>query len=176
MFAPWPKALDDDFKGHYGLLEETLEAIASRQKLVIEIRNVRAQYKIPANKKLNLVYHAPADIDPDEKRVIELLAGTEPIVHRTSYEPAKGEPVVHPGFGGKLYVPLAGLVDAEAEKARVARELQKVEAEIQKAEAKLANPNFAGKAPPEVLQEHRLRLGDWQTKRAQLRTALDELA
>ena len=175
MFAPWPKPLDEDFKSHYGLVPETLEKIASRQKLVIEIRNIRAQYKIPANKKLNLVYHAPADIDPEEKRVIELLAGAEQMAYRAAYEPAKGEPVVHPGFGGKLYLPLAGLVDVEAEKTRLAKEQQKVEAEIQKAEAKLANPNFAGKAPPEVLQEHRQRLADWQAKRAQLRAALEGL-
>ncbi len=175
MFAPWPKALDGDFKSHYGLSEETLEAIAARQKLVIEIRNIRAQYKIPANKKLNLVYHAPADMDAEEKRVIELLAGAEAITHRAQYEPAKGEPVAHPDFGGKLYIPLAGLVDAQAEKARLARELQKVEAEIQKEETKLANPNFAGKAPPEVLQEHRRRLADWQAKRQQWRSALEAL-
>jgi valyl-tRNA synthetase len=175
MFAPWPKPLDEDFKRHYGLLEEVLELIDGRQKLVIEIRNVRAQYQIPSNKKLNLVYHASADIDGEEKRVIELLAGAEAIVHRTQYEPAKGEPVVHPGFGGKLFVPLAGLVDAQAEKTRLSKELQKVEAEIQKVEAKLGNPNFAGKAPPEVLEEHRQRLADWQAKRAQLQASLDDL-
>jgi valyl-tRNA synthetase len=175
MFAPWPKALDEDFKSLYGLAEETLATIAGRQKLVIEIRNIRAQYKIPANKKFNIVYHAPADIDPEEKRVIELLAGAESIAHRTAYEPAKGEPVVHPDFGGKFFIPLAGLVDAQAEKGRLAKELQKVEAEIQKGEAKLANPNFADKAPPEVLREHRQRLADWQAKRAQLRVALAEL-
>jgi valyl-tRNA synthetase len=175
MFAPWPKSLDDDFKSHYGLLDETLETIAARQKLVIEIRNIRAQYKIPSNKKLHLVYHASSDIDGEERRVIELLAGAEPIVHRTEYKPAKGEPVVHSDFGGMFYIPLAGLVDAQAEKARVAKELQKVEAEIQKVEAKLANHNFTGKAPPEVLQEHRQRLADWQAKRAQWQSALGGL-
>jgi valyl-tRNA synthetase len=175
MFAPWPKPLDEDFKTHYALFPETLELIDSRQKLVIEIRNVRAQYKIPSNKKLNLVYQAPSDIDAEEKRVIELLAGAESIRHQTQYEPAKGEPVVHPGFGGKIFVPLAGLIDAQAEKTRLGKELQKVEAEIQKAEAKLANPNFTGKAPPEVLEEHRQRLADWQGKRAQLKTALEDL-
>jgi valyl-tRNA synthetase len=173
MFAPWPKAPDEDFKSHYGLLEETLETIASRQKLVIEIRNIRAQYKIPSNKKLHLIYYAPADIDGEERRVIELLAGAEPIVYHTQYEPAKGEPVVYPSFGGKIYVPLAGLLDANAEKARLAKELQKVEAEIQKVEAKLANANFTSKAPPEVLQEHRQRLADWQAKREQLNSALE---
>jgi valyl-tRNA synthetase len=175
MFAPWPKPLDEDFKSHYGPMEEAAELIESRQKLVIEIRNLRAQYKIPANKKLNLVYHAPSDIEAEEKRVIELLAGAEPIVHRTGYQPAKGEPVVHPGFGGRLYMPLAGLVDAGAEKVRLAKELQKVEAEIQKVEAKLANPHFAGKAPPEVLQEHRQRLADWQAKRELLLASLEAL-
>jgi valyl-tRNA synthetase len=176
MFAPWPKALDEDFKTHYGLVDETLEVIAARQKLVIEIRNIRAQYKIPANKKLNLVYLAEADIDPDEKRVIELLAAAESVTHRTAYEPAKGEPVVHPDFGGKIFVPLEGLVDANAEKSRLAKELQKVEAEIQKVEGKLGNANFTGKAPPEVLQEHRQRLADWQARREQLKAALDGLA
>jgi valyl-tRNA synthetase len=106
--------------------------IEARQKLVIEIRNIRAQYKIPSNKKLHLIYQASEDIDGEEKRVIELLAGAESIAYHPQYEPAKGEPVVHPGFGGKIYVPLAGLVDATAEKARLAKELQKVESEIQK--------------------------------------------
>ncbi len=175
MFAPWPKPLDDEFQTHYGLGAQTLAAMAARQKLVIEIRNIRSQYKIPANKKLNIIYHAPADFDPEEKRVIELLAGAESIHHRAAYEPAKGEPVVYPGFGGKLYVPLAGLVDEQAEKARLAKELQKVEAEIQKVEAKLSNPNFTGKAPEAVLQEHRQRLSDWQSKRQQLQASLENL-
>jgi valyl-tRNA synthetase len=175
MYAPWPKALDDDFKSHYGLVPEVPEIIAGRQKLIVEIRDIRAQYKIPANKKLHIVFQAPEDIAPEEKLVIAQLAVTESIDHRTQYQPAKGEPVVYPGFGGKIFIPLAGLVDAQAEKTRLSKELQKVEAEIQKAEAKLANPNFAGKAPPEVLQEHRQRLADWQAKREQLRMALTEL-
>ncbi len=174
MFAPWPKPLGDDFKTLYGLFEEALELIEARQKLVIEIRNLRAQYKIPANKKLNLVYNAPDDIDADEKQVIQMLAGAENIEYRLSYEPAKGEPVLHPGFGGKLFMPLAGL-DRSAEKERLTKELQKVEAEIQKVESKLANPNFSGKAPPEVLAEHRQRLADWQAKRDQFRASLADL-
>ena len=97
------------------------------------------------------------------------------MVHRTEYQPAKGEPAAHPGFGGKVFIPLAGLVDAQAEKARLGKELQKAEAEIQKEEAKLGNPNFAAKAPPEVLQEHRHRLADWQGQRDRLRTALRDL-
>ena len=52
-----------------------------------------------------------------------------------------------------------------AEKARLAKELEKIESEITKAEQKLSNPNFTSKAPPHVLQEHQQRLAEWQAKR-----------
>ena len=54
--------------------------------------------------------------------------------------------------------------------------MQKIDAEIGKAQAKLANPDFARKVPPQVLEEHQQRLADWQSKRAQLQSALDGLA
>ena len=175
VFAPWPKPFDADFKNHYILAPEVLSFIEERQKLVIAIRNIRAQYRIPAGQRLKIIYQAPADIDPDEKEVIQLLAGAESIEHRLDYQPAKGEPVIHPGIGGKLFVPLAGLINAEAEKARLTRELQKIEAEIVKVQAKLDNPNFAQKVSAPVLEEHRQRLLDWQSKLAQTQAALATL-
>ncbi|HUD48079.1 MAG TPA: valine--tRNA ligase [Candidatus Baltobacteraceae bacterium] len=175
LFAPWPKPLGEDFKLHYGLSDDVLRDMAARQELVIEIRNVRAQFRIPANKKLNLVFHSDFDLPSDEKAVIQILVGADSIKHRSEYQPPKGEPVVYPGPGGKLFIPIAGLFDADAEKARLAKELLKIEAEIEKAQTKLANPDFARKVPPQVLLEHQQRLADWQSKRAQLQDALDAL-
>ncbi len=175
IFAPWPKPLDDAIKDHYGLADEVLQQMAARQKLVIEVRNVRAQFRIPANKKLNLVFLNDLDILPDEKAVIQLLVGADSITHRQEYQPSKGEPVVHPASGGKLYIPVVGLFDVEAEKARLTKEIQKIDDEIKKVQAKLGNPDFAKKVPPQVLQEHEQRLMDWQSKRAQLQSSLDGL-
>ena len=175
MFAPWPKSLDDDIRSHYGLSEEVERDIAGRQKLVVEVRNIRAQYGIPANKKMKLIFEAAVDLPPGEKDVIQLLAGAESIEHRLTYQPAKGEPVVYPGFGGKLFVPIAGLIDVDAEKARLTKELAKNQAEIAKVEQKLNNPAFTQKVPPAVLAEHKQRLADWQGKRAQLQSAFDAL-
>jgi valyl-tRNA synthetase len=175
MFAPWPKPFDEDFKPHYGLIDEIIGHISSRQKLVAEIRNVRAQYGVAPGKKLKLVYDSPEDLPSNERDVIKLLSGAEVIEHRPNYQPARGEPVVYPDFGGKLYVPIADLIDVEAEKARLKKELEKVAAEITKAEQKLNNPAFAQKVPPAVLEEHKQRLVDWQSKRAQLQNALDSL-
>jgi valyl-tRNA synthetase len=175
LFAPWPKRLGEDFFLHYGLGGEVLQNMFTRQKLVIEIRNVRAQFRIPASKKLNLVFQADSDLPPEEKEVIQLLVGADSIEHRPEYQPPKGEPVVHPGFGGKIFIPLAGLLDVAAEQTRLTKELQKIDAEIAKVQAKLNNPDFARKVPANVLQEHQQRLADWQAKRAQLQTALDSL-
>jgi valyl-tRNA synthetase len=70
---------------------------------------------------------------------------------------------------------LAGLIDVEAEKARLIKELAKNQAEIAKVEQKLNNPAFTQKVPPAVLEEHKQRLIDWQSKRAQLQSAFDSL-
>ena len=80
-----------------------------------------------------------------------------------AFDPAKGTPrVVSPL--GELFLPLEGLIDVPAEKARLEKELAKIESEIDKASQKLANPNFAQNAPPTVLKEHQQRLADWNAK------------
>jgi valyl-tRNA synthetase len=76
---------------------------------------------------------------------------------------------------GELFLPTEGLVDVEAEKTRIKKEIAKYELEISKAEQKLNNPNFAQKVPPKVLLEHQQRLAEWQAKREQVKAALDTL-
>jgi valyl-tRNA synthetase len=69
---------------------------------------------------------------------------------------------------GELALPLAGLIDLAAERQRLAREIDRVAAEIAKCEAKLANPAFADRAPPPVVDQERRRLTEWQEKHARL--------
>ena len=76
---------------------------------------------------------------------------------------------------GELFLPLEGLIDVEAEKARLKKELEKIEAEIAKVEQKLANPNFTQKVPAHVLEEHQQRLAEWQAKRDHVKAALAAL-
>ena len=71
---------------------------------------------------------------------------------------------------------MEGLIDFAAERERLNKELLKVEKEIGKVEVKLDNPNFAERAPVEVLQEQRERLTDWQGKRDQINEALQNLS
>jgi len=74
-----------------------------------------------------------------------------------------------------LFLPLEGLIDVAAEKARSKKELAKIEAEIAKIQQKLANPNFTQKVPANVLEEHKQRLAEWHGKRDHVKAALAAL-
>jgi valyl-tRNA synthetase len=62
----------------------------------------------------------------------------------------------------KLLVPLEGLVDLEAERARLDKEIARVTGEKEKSEAKLSK--FSGKVPPAVIEQERQRLVDWSNQ------------
>jgi valyl-tRNA synthetase len=75
----------------------------------------------------------------------------------------------------KISIPLAGLVDFEAMKAKIERDLKKVEAEIQALTGRLSNPKFVDKAPPEVVQTNRDNLAEFEKQAEILRSKLDKL-
>jgi valyl-tRNA synthetase len=107
--------------------------------------------------------------------VLKLLLNAEAFEVKPDYQPAKGTPTVRASLG-ELSLPLEGLLDVAAEKARLSKELQKIEVEISKTEQKLANPSFTQKAPPQVLQEHQKRLAEQQAKRDHTRATLEAMA
>ena len=102
------------------------------------------------------------------------MLNAEALELNPDFQPDKGTPTVRTELG-ELCLPLEGLVDAVAEKARLAKELEKIESEIAKTGQKLANPNFSQKAPPQVLEEHKRRLAEQQAGRAHIKSALDAL-
>ncbi len=76
---------------------------------------------------------------------------------------------------GELFLPLEGLIDVEAERARVTKEIAKVEAELAKVRAKLADENFTAKVPQKVLDDHRQREADWAAQQGKLSRACSML-
>ena len=109
-----------------------------------------------------------------EADVIKLLLNAEALEVDPNFAPKKGTPSTHSALG-ELFLSLEGLVDVEAETARLKKELAKIDAEIEKVQSKLAKPDFVQNAPPNVLDEHKKRLAEWQVKRQQVHSALDSL-
>src|ERR1035437_10168874 len=174
MFASWPKPLDEDFRGHYGLDDCYLDMVNAKYDLVTQGRNLRREGNIPASKKVKYVFKPANALLPHDAKVLKLLLNAEALDIDAGYQPKQGTPPVHSEMGD-LFLPLEGQVDKEAETARLRKELEKAEAEITRAEQKLNNPNFTSKAPADVLEAHRQRLGEWQAKRERAQTALAAL-
>ena len=172
MTARWPRPFDARFRELYGLDDTVDRLVGAKHDLVTQGRNLRAAYNIPFNKKVDYTYSPAGEQDDHEVEVLKVLLNAESIA--VGLEVSRGTPRVGSAFGD-LYLPLEGLIDFAAERERLNKELLKVEKEIGKVEAKLDNPNFAERAPVEVLQEQRERLTDWQGKRDQINEALQNL-
>jgi valyl-tRNA synthetase len=63
----------------------------------------------------------------------------------------------------RVMIPLAGLIDLDAEKTRLSKEIARIASEIKKCEGKLGNANFVAHAPAEVVAQERQRIVDWNT-------------
>ena len=77
--------------------------------------------------------------------------------------------------GETVALPLAGVVDLKAEKARLDREIAKEKLEIAKVEAKLGNDDFVARAPEEIIAEHQDRLETFQARLVKLNNARERL-
>jgi valyl-tRNA synthetase len=174
MFAPWPKSLDDDFKSHYGLTERDEKHIEARNEFVTQGRNLRRTANIAANKKIRFILKPSRELAAHDVEVLRLLLNAGAVEVSANYQPGKNTLTVRTELGD-LFLPLEGLIDKEAETARLKKELEKIEAEAAKVEQKLVNPNFTQKVPPAVLQEHQQRLAEWQSKRDHVKSTLEAL-
>ena len=95
------------------------------------------------------------------------------ICRRTTTAPREHRP--RSRRSGELYLPLEGLIDLEAERQRLGKEIAKSEAELVTVRKKLANENFVANAPAAVVAEHRQRESDFAERLAQLERMRDSL-
>ena len=75
-----------------------------------------------------------------------------------------------------VLLPLAGIIDIAKEQARLKKELDKASGEAEKITRKLGNEQFVAKADPEVVEEQRQRLAEYELAKGKLAQALDRLA
>jgi valyl-tRNA synthetase len=172
MFAPWPKPLDADELAHFGILPEDEQAANDKYKAVELGRGLKSTFNI--NKKVRFVLKPASELPAHEIEVLRILLNAEPLEVDSAFQPKKGTPAALTPLG-ELFLPLDGLIDVEAETARVGKEIAKVESELEKVRAKLADTNFTSKVPQKVLDDHTQREADWSAQLAKLKTMLEAL-
>jgi len=154
-----------------GLEPVTVETAQAQTNAVYDaaarLRNLKAEYQLAARRDVNFVIKNAVDYFEREQVTLCVLAGAESVQIDNDFDPPKGTPAAVTPLG-EIHMPLAGLIDVEAEKARLDREIAKVDKEIAKINGKLDNPNFVDRAPDALVQKERDALAKCEGKLAQL--------
>ena len=134
-------------------------------------RNLRAEYRIPSNRKARMILKP---VISGDFAVLTRLANAEPLEVNERYAPGTGVPMAVTPVG-QIFLPLEGLIDVSAERERLCKEISKVEGDLVTVRKKLANDNFVQRAPANVVEEHRQREVDFLKALDQLKAALEVL-
>ena len=172
MMTEWPAAIPEDVLNGYGATQAAEDDAEAKFELIRAIRAVRANYGIATSKALDMVV-APANDEMHEflkrdEASFKALVNAGDLKFVPGYQP-EGPCGVAVSTAATAYIPLAGIVDLDAEKKR----LEKQEAELAKyvgvVEKKLSNEKFVSKAPADVVAQERAKLAEAQEKLARVR-------
>ncbi len=151
--------------------QEALDDIEWVKAFITSIRNLRAEYDINPGKPLEVMLKAANETDAARmeanKQVLLSLAKLESVRVLAAGEET---PACATALVGKseLMIPMAGLIDKDAELARLAGEVKKTQGEIKRLEGKLSNEGFVAKAPEAVVAKEREKLEGYKETLAKL--------
>ena len=146
--------------------------------VITVIRNIRGEMRIPPGKALDVYLHNGKDIDRERlaanHNFMCRLAKLERITWLNAEDSA---PASATGLVGdmEILVPMAGLIDKDAEIERLGKEIDKLRKEVARGESKLRNPNFVDKAPDEVVAKEREKLDDHRSQQARLEEQMEKI-
>ncbi len=168
MISEYPR-FDDSLS--YACAEEDVERIIA---CITAIRTRRAEMNVPPSKKAKLfVVTKHEETFKRASKILEKLASASEVILTDSYD--SDDAVMIATDAGRLYIPLAEVIDFEKERARLSAEMKKNDAEIERIEKKLSNEGFVAKAPAAVIEGERAKLKKYLEIRESLTLALEKL-
>ncbi len=160
---------------------ELVDAVADREmnwviSLIEGIRSARSQMRVPAGLRIPMIVTeldaaGQAAWDRNEAMILK-LARVVDLTHADAF-PKGSITVAVPG--GTFGLPLADIIDIDAEKERLEKSLGKLAKELGGLRGRLNNPKFVASAPDEVVEEARANLAEREEEEVQLKAAMDRL-
>ncbi len=173
MVAAWPQA--DDLARFVD--DEAERSILAVQSAIIAVRGVRSRYGISPKLKLDAVVKAPEAeavlLEANAALISDLARLGSFTVAVDATKPEQSSVAVVGAL--EVYVPLAGLVDFDAERARLSKERASAAADLAKLEKKLGNEGFLAKASPEIVEKDRAKAAELADKVALIDGQLAEI-
>ncbi|MCF6459185.1 valine--tRNA ligase [Pseudoalteromonas sp. MMG024] len=141
------------------------------KQFIVAIRNIRGEMDISPNKPLDVLLKNASDEDKrrleENAKFLASLAKLESttVLAETDEAPASATALVG---GLEVLIPMAGLIDVEAELARISKQLEKAQKGLEQVERKLANEKFVNNAPEAVLAKEKEKLAEYSEAKAKL--------
>ncbi len=172
IMAPWPLYNENNIN------DAATAEMTWLITVISDIRTARAEMNVPAGAKINmLISGANADTKNalnNQMDVLKRLARLEKVEIHEGDAPEGAISVV---VGeATYYLPLSGIIDIEAEQARLNKSLEKLNQEIKSVSGRLNNENFVAKAPDHVIVENKKGLEEAQQKAEKIIQALQRLS
>jgi valyl-tRNA synthetase len=171
-FGPWP---EETHKYADDALETSLESI---QGVVNAVRSIRAEMNVPPGKRADLYIRITdsnlGQLLEDYQDYFRSLAKINKLI--------VGKDIKRPGLsasaiisGAEIFIPLEKLINVDAEKNRLEKELSSLKDQLEKIARKLANPDFLKNAPPEVVEKEKNKKADIEERVEKLNRNLEQL-
>lgn len=158
----YPQAGDLDVAG-FAAAEADVDWL---QQMVSALRRIRSELGVSPGRQVELLVQGGGA--QDAARIARFASPLAFLLRLSGIRDVAGDPP--PSAAAvvgelRLFVPLEGLVDLDAERTRLDKELKRVDAEIARCDAKLGNATFVANAPAAVVEQERARLADWTAQR-----------
>ncbi len=172
MLCPYPQADPE-------LIDETaIDELEWVKHFVMGVRQIRSEMDIKPGKPLPVICQNGSELDRQKlDRNRALLMSLAKLESIDWLEPDQQAPGSATSLVGdmSLLIPLAGLIDKNAELSRLRKNIQKLEQDAQRIEGKLGNDNFIAKAPAAVIDKDKVRLAALNSALASLQAQADRI-
>ncbi|QKS71871.1 valine--tRNA ligase [Paenalkalicoccus suaedae] len=170
--AAWPTKQDDQIN------KQSVKDMKVVQDIIRSVRNTRSELNVPMSREITLHVSAASDDVLSQleraKSYLERFCNPSELVLGVNL-PAPEKSMSSVLESVELYLPLAGLLDLDAEMKRLEGEIKRLDGEVLRVEKKLSNEGFVAKAPQHVVDEERAKAKSYSEQREKVAARLEEL-
>ncbi|GAB5390503.1 MAG: valine--tRNA ligase [Alteromonas macleodii] len=158
--------------------DKVLADIEWVKKFIVGIRNIRGEMDISPNKPLNALLKNVSDEDARRldaaKAFLDKLSKLETVTILKDGEEAPASATALVGEM-EILIPMAGLIDKDAELARITKAMEKIEKDVSRTRGKLGNEKFVSNAPEAVIEKERAKLEEGEKALAKLKEQFETI-
>ena len=159
--------------------EQVLADIEWVKKFIVGIRNIRGEMDISPNKPLNALLKNVSAEDSRRleaaKAFLDKLSKLETVTILKDGEEAPASATALVGEM-EILIPMAGLIDKDAELARITKAMDKVDKDVSRTRGKLGNDKFVSNAPDAVIEKERAKLEEGEKQLEKLKAQYETIA